>query len=75
MNFLLDRDADAWSRELAKLKAEAGECETSAPITATGTLSGDFTWRCARGRIGGSLTLAPTSPALIQEWKLSPIRP
>ncbi len=75
MNFLLDRDADGWARELAKLKAEAGECETTAPITATGTLSGDFTWRCSHGRIEGSLTLAPTRPALIQEWRLERIVP
>lgn len=75
MNFLLDRDADGWSRELAKLKAEVGECETTAPVTATGTLSGDFTWRCDHGRIEGSLTLAPTRPPLIQEWLLERIIP
>ncbi|RPI55417.1 MAG: class A beta-lactamase-related serine hydrolase [Acidobacteria bacterium] len=75
MNFLLDRDADGWSSKLAKLKAEVGECETTAPITATGTLSGDFTWRCSHGRIEGSLTLAPTRPALIQEWQLERIVP
>jgi D-alanyl-D-alanine-carboxypeptidase/D-alanyl-D-alanine-endopeptidase len=75
MNFLLDRDADAWSRKLAKLKAEVGECETTVPITATGALSGEFTWRCARGRIKGSLTLAPTRPARIQQSLLAPITP
>jgi CubicO group peptidase (beta-lactamase class C family) len=75
MNFLLDRDADGWARELAKLKAEVGECETTAPVTATGTLSGDFTWRCDHGRIEGSLTLAPTRPPLIQEWLLERIIP
>ena len=75
MNFLLDRDADGWARELAKLKAEAGECETTAPIAATGKLSGDFTWRCSHGRVEGSLTLAPTRPALIQEWLLERIVP
>ena len=62
MNFLLDRDAGAWSRELAKVKAQVGECETSAPITATGALTGDFTWHCAHGRIKGSMELAPTHP-------------
>jgi D-alanyl-D-alanine-carboxypeptidase/D-alanyl-D-alanine-endopeptidase len=75
MNFLLDRDAEAWSRELAKLKAGVGECETTAPIEPTGALSGDFTWRCEHGRLKGSLTLAPTRPALIQEWRLAPIKP
>jgi hypothetical protein len=75
MNFLLDRGADAWTRELEKLKAEVGECDTGAPITATGALSADFTWRCAHGRIKGSLVLAPTRPALIQKWLLAPIIP
>jgi hypothetical protein len=75
MNFLLDRDADAWSRKLAALKAEVGDCETAAPIEATGDLSGDFTWRCEHGRVKGSLTLAPTRPARIQSWRLETIEP
>lgn len=75
INFLLDRDADGWSSKLSKLKAEVGDCETTAPVTATGKLSGDFTWRCSHGRIEGSLTLAPTRPALIQEWLLERIIP
>lgn len=75
MNFLLDRDAAAWSQKLAKLKAQVGECETAAPVDATGAMSGDFTWRCAHGRINGSLTLAPTDPPRIQEWLLEAITP
>ena len=75
MNFLLDRDADGWSRDLARLKSDVGECETTAPITPTGALSGDFTWRCAHGRLKGSLSLAPTLPPRIQEWVLEPIVP
>ena len=34
MNFLMDRDADHWARDLAALKADVGTCETTAPITA-----------------------------------------
>ncbi len=75
MNFLLDRDADAWSRALAKLKAESGTCDTTAQLEATGMLSGEFTWQCAHGRISGSLLLAPTQPPLIQAWELSRITP
>lgn len=75
MNFLLDRDAAAWSRKLAALKAEVGDCETAAPIEATGDLSGDFTWRCEHGRVKGSLTLAPTRPPLIQDWHLDAVEP
>ena len=75
MNFLLDRDADAWSRELAKLKTEVGDCDTTAPVEPTGALSGDFTWRCTHGRLKGSLALAPTQPPGIQEWVLERIVP
>ena len=75
INFLLDRDADAWSRTLTELKAAVGDCDTAAPIEATGGLSGNFAWRCEHGRVKGSLTLAPTRPALIQAWQLEAIKP
>ena len=67
MNFLMDRSAEHWARELARLRAEAGECDTSAPVRATTAMAGSFAWRCARGRIEGALLLAPTDPATIQE--------
>ena len=75
MNFLLDRDAHHWSRELARLKSEVGSCDTGAPIAATGAHTGDFTWRCEHGRLDGSLILAPTQPPAIQELQFSPIKP
>jgi D-alanyl-D-alanine-carboxypeptidase/D-alanyl-D-alanine-endopeptidase len=75
MNFLLDRDAEHWSREFARLKAEVGECDTTAPISATGAHTGDFSWRCRHGRLNGSLMLAPTRPPTIQDLEFSPIKP
>jgi len=75
MNVLMDRDADHWTRLLADLKTEVGACETTPPITATGLLSGSFTWRCERGRVKGSLLLAPTSPPSIQRLSLTRIDP
>jgi serine-type D-Ala-D-Ala carboxypeptidase/endopeptidase len=75
MNFLLDRDAEHWSRDLARLKSEVGSCDTNAPIAATGAHTGDFTWRCEHGRLDGSLILAPTRPPAIQELQFSPIKP
>lgn len=66
MNFLMDRDADGWHRDLASLKKKVGDCDTTAPLTATGVLSGNFTWRCSHGRVTGSVLLAPTSPPTIQ---------
>jgi D-alanyl-D-alanine-carboxypeptidase/D-alanyl-D-alanine-endopeptidase len=70
MNFLMDRDAAGWERDLASLKKQVGECDTAAPLTATSTLSGEFTWRCAHGRVTGSVLLAPTHPPRIQSMKL-----
>ncbi len=70
MNFLMDRDAAGWSRDLATLKKAVGDCDTVADIAATGSLAGEFKWRCTRGRVTGSLLLAPTNPATIQQIKL-----
>ena len=75
MNFLLDRDAAHWAKEFAKLESEVGDCDTASALTATGALSGDFTWTCAHGRLDGSLLLAPTRPERIQELQLSVIKP
>jgi serine-type D-Ala-D-Ala carboxypeptidase/endopeptidase len=70
MNFFLDRDAAGWRRDLADLKKNVGECNTSAPLTATSALSGDFIWDCAHGRVAGKVLLAPTHPASIQSLEL-----
>ncbi|HEY6824500.1 MAG TPA: hypothetical protein VI195_08670, partial [Steroidobacteraceae bacterium] len=75
MNFILDRSADGWARDLKKLKAQVGNCETSEPPTASGELTGDFTWRCTHGRLKGSLELAPTRPPRIQWLEFEPIKP
>jgi D-alanyl-D-alanine-carboxypeptidase/D-alanyl-D-alanine-endopeptidase len=70
MNFLMDRDAAGWSRDLAALRRAVGDCDTSAAINATGALAGEFRWRCKHGRVRGSVLLAPTRPATIQQIKL-----
>ena len=57
MNFLMDRDAEHWARDIAGLKAQVGTCDTSAPIAPTGLLSGGFTWTCThrpRPRVGAA---------------------
>ena len=71
MNFLMDRSAEDWARDLAGLKLVIGACRTDAPVTATGALSGRFTWTCERGTMEGEVLLAPTDPASIQELHLS----
>jgi CubicO group peptidase (beta-lactamase class C family) len=75
MNFLMDRDVAGWRRDLASLKSAVGECDTSASLTASGALAGEFTWRCARGRVAGNLLLTPTTPPRIQALTLQPKTP
>jgi serine-type D-Ala-D-Ala carboxypeptidase/endopeptidase len=75
MNFLLDRTAENWRRELARLKAQVGECDVSARPRAGGALTGNFVWRCDHGRLQGSLELAPTRPPRIQQLRLEPLAP
>jgi CubicO group peptidase (beta-lactamase class C family) len=70
MNFLMDRSAENWAAEFARLKAQTGECRTGAPLTATGALAGNFTWACDRATIQGQLLLAPTDPPTIQALRL-----
>ena len=71
VNFLMDRDAAGWQRDLAGLKKQTGECDTSTPLAASSALAGEFIWRCADGRLSGSLLLAPTRPPRIQEIKFA----
>ena len=70
MNFLMDRSAENWAREFARLKGETGACRTETDITATGALSGQFQWFCERATVQGFLLLAPTSPPTIQALRL-----
>jgi serine-type D-Ala-D-Ala carboxypeptidase/endopeptidase len=71
MNFLMDRDAGTWRRDLAALRKQVGACDTSAPVEPRSALAGQFTWACAHGRVSGSVLLAPTRPPRIQEIKLA----
>ena len=70
MNFLLDRSAENRAADLAKLKAEVGECPAAEPLAPHGALSTAFRLNCARGAIDGVLLLAPTTPPTIQALRL-----
>ena len=75
MNFLMDRDASGWNKDLAQLKKQVGKCDTTAAVTATGALAGEFTWRCEHGRVTGGVLLAPTTPPRIQSIGLARTEP
>ncbi|MDO9364424.1 MAG: serine hydrolase domain-containing protein [Sphingopyxis sp.] len=75
MNFLLDRSAENWSAELAKLKAEVGACPTAEPLAPTGALSTAFRLNCDKGHLDGMLLLAPTDPVTIQSLRIRVVAP
>ncbi len=70
MNFLMDRSAENWARELAKLKSEVGECPTIASLTTETAMAASYRWTCERGQLEGQILLAPTSPPTIQSWRI-----
>jgi CubicO group peptidase (beta-lactamase class C family) len=72
MNFLMDRSPANWAAELARAKAEVGDCRTDGSLTPAGALQAHFTWTCDRGRIEGDLLLAPTNPPTIQALRFVP---
>ena len=70
MNFLMDRSAENWAAELARLKGEVGACPTDEPLAPIGAMSAAFRLNCEKGKLDGMLLLAPTSPATIQALRL-----
>jgi CubicO group peptidase (beta-lactamase class C family) len=75
MNFLMDRDAEHRARDFAELRAQVGNCDTTAPIAPAGALGGAFTWTCERGRVKGEILLAPTPSPRIQSLTLARVTP
>lgn len=74
-NVLMDRDADHRAADLAALRKEVGACDTAPAITPGGDLSGEFSWRCERGRVKGQLLLAPTRDTRIQALTFTRLAP
>lgn len=75
MNFLMDRSAENWAKEMAKLKTQVGECATVESFKADTAMSGTYRWTCERGQLDGQVLLAPTTPATIQAWRLRVVQP
>lgn len=70
MNVALDRSDANWRTYLADLSVSLGGCDDSPPVIATGNLSGRFGWACAKGRLEGTLLLAPVASPQIQSLTL-----
>lgn len=77
MNFLMDRSAENWAKEFARLKEQAGECKPETPVEvgADGLLEGWFTWTCEKGEMDGNIVLAPTQTPQIQTMRFGFVPP
>ena len=75
MNFLMDRSAENWAKEIAKLKAQIGECMSVEFIRSEGAMSGVYRWTCERGQLDGQVLLAPTTPVTMQAWRMRVVQP
>ena len=73
MNFLMDRNAENWVAEFAKVRQQVGQCTSAEPLFATGALSTAFRWNCERGHVNGQILLAPTNPPTLQALRLMPL--
>ncbi len=73
MNFAMDRSDANWRKYLAGLSGQLGACDDSPAITATGNLSGRFSWACANGKLEGTILLAPTQSPQIQSLTLQAV--
>lgn len=71
VNMLMDRAAELRRRDFAAWKAQAGACDTGAPVTATSMMAGTFRWRCEKAVVTGSLLLAPTPAPTVQEIRFT----
>lgn len=65
-NVLLDRDEAAWSRQLASLKSQVGECPAGEPIDPLSAMEGLFEWACERGAVVGRVQRSPELEVRIQ---------
>ncbi|WP_422058926.1 serine hydrolase domain-containing protein [Sphingopyxis sp.] len=74
MNFLMDRSAENWAAEFAKLKAEVGDCPADDPLTPTGAMSTAFRLDCDKGKLDGTLLLAPTRPVTVQALRFRVVK-
>jgi CubicO group peptidase (beta-lactamase class C family) len=70
-NFLMDRSAADWNRDLAGIRSRVGACEKDMPVHARGAMSANFRWLCERGTVDGEILLAPTRPMTIQKLRLA----
>jgi len=72
VNLFLDRSRDRRKAELADLNAQVGPCRAGSGFDVVeNALRGQWTMPCERGALRVSITLAPTTPPLVQYLEVS----
>jgi CubicO group peptidase (beta-lactamase class C family) len=72
VNLYLDRSKDRRRREIEELRAKLGACDADAPFAhVENALRGTWALECERGKLGVSITLAPTIPPRVQYFEVS----
>lgn len=72
MNLFLDESGPRRAAAIKQLvDAQGGDCRPDGPIWAENALRGLFKLRCARGAVRVGITLAPTTPARVQEFTVT----
>ena len=66
-NFLLDKPADVWRRDLDALRTAHGACHADGDLVPENPLRGSWKMACERGWLTASITLAPTTPPRVQQ--------
>lgn len=74
-NVLMDRDAAAWRKKIADLKAEVGVCKLDAPVVPVSAMEGKFDWACEHGGVTGRVQRAPTQAMSLQALEFAPQTP
>jgi hypothetical protein len=76
VNLYLDRSKDRRRREIEDLRARVGTCQLPANFDIVeNALRGQWSMTCERGTLGVSITLAPTTPPLVQFMAVDPTPP
>jgi CubicO group peptidase (beta-lactamase class C family) len=74
-NLFLDQSKERRRRAIETLRAKVGTCRADGPFDAENALRGQWTLTCERGTLRAGITLAPTTPPLVQFLSVREIQP
>lgn len=75
MNFLMDKTAENWAKDLSSLKSQVGECNAVEPLAPISAMAANFRLTCEKGLLDGNILLAPTTPITLQALRFRAVTP